>query len=158
MISKALLSSNSDEWSTPQDFYELLDREFNFTLDPCASNSNRKCEEYFTKDFDGLKQNWSGSVFVNPPYSDIKEWVKKAYDESKKDYCERVVLLIPARTDTKYWHLYIREAYEIRFLKGRLKFGDSTNSAPFPSAVIVFDKKGSYIDPTVKFWDWKNNP
>lgn len=155
MINKALFSSNSDEWSTPKDFYELLNKEFNFTLDPCASDENHKCGNYFTINDDGLKQEWHGSVFINPPYSEIKDWVKKAYEESKRDYCKRVVLLIPARTDTRYVHDYISQAYEIRFLRGRLKFGDAANSAPFPSMVVVFDKSGSYIDPSVKFWDWK---
>jgi site-specific DNA-methyltransferase (adenine-specific) len=156
MINKSLFSSASDNWSTPQDFYDLLNREFNFTLDPCASDDNHKTERYLTEKDDGLKQEWHGSVYCNPPYSQIKEWVKKAYEESKKDYCDRVVLLVPARPDTRYWYNYVSQAYEVRFLKGRLKFGNSVNSAPFPSAVIVFDKKGNYIDPTFRFWDWKN--
>lgn len=155
MINKALFSSDSDEWSTPDDFYIKLNQKFNFTLDPCASDENHKCDNYFTIKDDGLKQEWHGSVFVNPPYSDIKNWVKKAYEESKQNYCDRVVLLIPSRTDTSYFHDYISQAYEIYFLRGRLRFGDSKNSAPFPSCVVVFDKQGSYIDPSVKFWDWK---
>lgn len=155
MNTKVLFNSNSDNYSTPDDFYYLLNNEFNFTLDPCADDDNHKCSKYFTEKDDGLIQEWHGSVFCNPPYSQISKWVKKAYEESQKEYCQKVVLLIPARTDTKYFHDYISQAYEIRFLRGRLKFGNSKNSAPFPSCVVVFDKQGSYIDPCVKFWDWK---
>lgn len=135
-----MYSSKSNEWATPQDFYDELNKEFNFNLDPCATDENAKCDKYFTTDQDGLRQNWGGyRVFCNPPYGrDIKDWVKKAYEESKKSNTT-VVMLIPARTDTKYFHEYIyHKAKEIRFVKGRLKFGDSKNSAPFPSMVVVF--------------------
>ena len=133
-------SSKAQTWSTPQDFFDRLDAEFGFTLDPCASPEDAKCDLYYTIEDDGLAQDWGGEVvFMNPPYGrDIKTWIKKAYDESRKKDTS-VVMLIPARTDTKYWHEYVMKADEVYFVKGRLKFGDSENSAPFPSAVIVFD-------------------
>ena len=132
-------SSKTNEWSTPQEFFDELDKEFNFTLDPCATSENAKCNKYFTVEDDGLKQDWSkDTVFMNPPYGrEIKYWVQKAYEESLKG--ATVVCLIPARTDTAYWHDYIfGKADDIRFLRGRLKFGDSKNPAPFPSAIIIY--------------------
>lgn len=134
-----MFSSKTDQWATPQDFFDKLNEEFNFTLDPCADEFNHKCDTYFTVDDDGLKQDWSGNtVFCNPPYGlAIKDWVRKCSDESKKENTI-VVMLIPARTDTKYFHEYIYGKAEIRFIKGRLKFGDSKNAAPFPSMVVVF--------------------
>ena len=132
-------SSKTNEWSTPQDFFDELDKEFNFTLDPCATSENAKCTKYFTVEDDGLKQDWSkDTVFMNPPYGrEIKYWVQKAYEESLKG--ATVVCLIPARTDTAYWHNYIfGKADDIRFIKGRLKFGGSKNTAPFPSAIIIY--------------------
>ena len=132
-------SSKTNEWSTPQDFFDELDKEFNFTLDPCATSENAKCNKYFTVEDDGLKQDWSKDVvFMNPPYGrEIKYWVQKAYEESLKG--ATVVCLIPARTDTAYWHDYIfGKADDIRFIKGRLKFGGSKNPAPFPSAIIIY--------------------
>ena len=135
-----MFSSNTDLWATPQSFYDKLNDEFRFNLDPCATPENAKCEKYFTKEVNGLNQNWGGhKVFCNPPYGrELSKWVKKAYEESLKPNT-KVVMLIPARTDTKYFHEYIyHKAKEIRFLKGRLKFGDSKYSAPFPSMVVIF--------------------
>lgn len=133
-----MYSSKSDEWSTPQDFFIELDKEFEFDLDACASEENHKCEDYFTVKQDGLKQKWGGRrVFCNPPYSKISEWVAKAFYETKSDNT-LVVLLIPSRTDTKYFHDFIYGRSEIRFVKGRLKFGSGKNSAPFPSMIVVF--------------------
>ena len=132
-------SSKTNEWSTPQDFFNELNKEFNFTLDPCATSENAKCTKYFTVEDDGLKQDWSkDTVFMNPPYGrEIKRWIKKAYEESLKG--ATVVCLIPSRTDTAYWHNYIfGKADDIRFIKGRLKFGGSKNPAPFPSAIIIY--------------------
>ena len=132
-------SSKTNEWSTPQAFFDELNKEFNFILDPCATRENAKCTKYFTVEDDGLKQDWSkDTVFMNPPYGrEIKYWVQKAYEESLKG--ATVVCLIPARTDTAYWHDYIfGKADDIRFLRGRLKFGDSKNPAPFPSAIIIY--------------------
>ena len=140
MNTTVMFSSKTDEWETPQDFFDELDREFNFTLDPCATPQNAKCKKYYTKTEDGLKQDWQGeTVFCNPPYGKvIKNWVKKCYEESRKPNTT-VVMLIPARTDTTYFHEYIyKKAKEIRFVRGRLKFGNSKNGAPFPSMVVVF--------------------
>ena len=133
-----MFSSQTDNWATPQWLFDELDKEFYFTLDPCASKENAKCAKYFTKEDNGLNQNWGGVIFCNPPYGrEIGKWVAKCAEEAKKPdtIC---VMLIPARTDTKWFHEYIYHKAEIRFLKGRLKFGDSTNSAPFPSMIVVF--------------------
>lgn len=138
MIGNALFTSNSDEWATPQDIYDMLDKEFSFNLDPCATEENHKCEMYYTAETDGLLQKWGGCrVFCNPPYSNISAWVEKAFRETRNDNT-LVVLLIPSRTDTKYFHDFIYQRAEIRFIKGRLKFGNSKNSAPFPSMVVIF--------------------
>lgn len=140
MNNKVLFSSKSDNWETPQTLFDSLNKEFNFNLDPCCNEDNKKCEKYFTKEQDGLKQDWGGyTVFVNPPYGrELYKWVKKSYEESKRANT-KVVMLIPARTDTRYFHEFIyRNAKEIRFIKGRLKFGNSTSNAPFPSMIIIF--------------------
>lgn len=136
---EVMFSSNTDQWATPQDFFDELNKEFNFDLDPCADEGNHKCEKWFDKNKNGLLQDWGGHVvFCNPPYgTEIKNWVKKCYEESRKENTV-VVMLIPARTDTKYFHEFIWNKSEIRFVKGRLKFGNSKNSAPFPSMVVVF--------------------
>lgn len=138
MVNNALFSSNSDEWATPPSIFDDLNKEFDFNLDPCATKDNHKCEKYFTKEDDGLSKNWGGCrVFCNPPYSDISRWVEKAFYETRQEKTT-VVLLIPSRTDTRYFHDYIYQRSEIRFIKGRLKFNDSINSAPFPSMIVVF--------------------
>ena len=146
---ETMFSSKSEEWETPGDFYDRLHKQYKFTLDPCATPKTAKCEKYYTKEDDGLSKNWSGhSVFVNPPYGrEIKKWVEKSYEESRKKDTT-VVMLIPARTDTKYWHEYCMHADVIFFVKGRLHFKNKviadytgktkTSPAPFPSAVIVF--------------------
>jgi site-specific DNA-methyltransferase (adenine-specific) len=136
-----MFSSKTDDWATPTEFFEKLNWRFGpFDLDACASIHNIQCANFFTEAEDGLSKDWEGfTTFVNPPYGrGIDKWIKKAFDESRKDET-RVVMLIPARTDTKYWHQYVMRADEIYFLKGRLKFGECDNSAPFPSAVVVFD-------------------
>lgn len=137
---KALYTSNTDEWATPQEFFDKLNAEFHFTLDPCALPTNAKCAKYYTPQDNGLSQNWGGEiVFCNPPYGRaIYDWVRKCSEESKKPNTT-IVALIPARTDTRYFHEYIyNKAREVRFVRGRLKFGNSKNSAPFPSMVVVF--------------------
>lgn len=140
MINKGLFSSNTNEWATPQAFFDELNKEFNFTLDPCATQENAKCKKFFTKEQNGLLQDWNGeTVFCNPPYArEIGKWVEKAYNENKRG--ATVVLLIPARTDTRYFHDYIYNQHEIRFIKGRLKFNDGKNPAPFPSMVVIMKK------------------
>jgi len=129
--------SSTTEWSTPQWLFEALYKEFGFTLDPCATQANAKCPKYFTSDQDGLQQNWGEhTVFMNPPYGRaIGQWMRKAYDSAKQG--ATVVCLVPARTDTNWWHQFAMKG-EIRFLKGRIRFDGGRHSAPFPSAVIVF--------------------
>lgn len=136
----ACLSSKTDDWATPQDFYDKLNKEFHFTLDPCADEHNHKCDFYYTKEQDGLSKDWGGyTVFCNPPYGkEIGRWVKYSYEQSRKPNTT-VVMLIPARTDTKYFHDFIYGKAELRFIRGRLKFGGSKISAPFPSMVVVFN-------------------
>lgn len=141
MNTKVMFSSETDNWSTPQDFFDKLNEEFSFNLDPCASDENHKCDRYFTRDTNGLNKEWGGSIFVNPPYGrEIGAWVKKSYESFCSGKCDCVVMLIPARTDTKWFHDYIYHTAEIRFVKGRLKFGGCKNSAPFPSMVVVWKK------------------
>lgn len=134
-----MMTSNTPEWATPQAFFDELNKEFNFTLDPSATKENAKCAKFFTKEDDGLAQSWNKErVFCNPPYGvELKKWVEKA----SMTWGGIVVMLIPARTDTRYFHdyLYKKENVEIRFLKGRLKFGDGKGSAPFPSMVVIFN-------------------
>ena len=140
MDTKLMFSSESCEWATPQDFFDKLNEEFHFTLDPCADVLNHKCEKYYTKDQDGLRQDWSGeTVFCNPPYGrDVRKWVQKCFDEVYSGKCRCAVMLLPARTDTRWFHECIYHRAEIRFVKGRLKFGDQKQPAPFPSMVVIF--------------------
>lgn len=136
MNTAVMFSSKTDEWETPQALFDQLNDEFNFTLDVCALPENAKCEAYFTPEQDGLKQEWTGVCWMNPPYGrEIGKWVKKAYTEAQKGIT--VVCLLPSRTDTRWWHEYCMKG-EVRFIKGRLKFGKSNNSAPFPSAIVIF--------------------
>ena len=134
-----MFSSQRNDWETPQDLFDMLNAEFNFTLDPCANAENAKCQKYFTQEQDGLRQDWQGeTVFCNPPYGrEIKKWISKAYQESLKPDT-LVVMLLPSRTDTTWFHDYILPYGKINFIKGRLKFGNSKNSAPFPSMIVVF--------------------
>ena len=131
-------SSATPEWSTPQDFFDSLNEEFGpFDVDVCASEWNAKCPRYFTQETNGLSQDWTGKVWMNPPYGrTIGQWMKKAYESSLSG--ARVVCLVPARTDTAWWHDFATKG-TIRFIRGRLKFGGHENSAPFPSAVVIFD-------------------
>lgn len=133
-------SSATDLWSTPDSLFGELDREFHFSLDVCASPQNAKCKAYFTKAQNGLEQPWTGTCWMNPPYGrDIGRWVRKAHESSLNG--ATVVCLIPARTDTAWWHDYVTKADEVRFVRGRLRFGDAKNAAPFPSAIVVFRGK-----------------
>lgn len=136
-------SSSTDEWSTPQDLFDQLNKEFGFTLDVCASPNNAKCKRFFSRETDGLAQRWTGTCWMNPPYGDaIGEWMEKAHEAKTT-----VVCLVPARTDTAWWWDYARHG-EVRFLRGRLKFGGAESSAPFPSAVVIFGKRAC-----VKWWE-----
>ena len=136
-LSPIHFSSQSNEWGTPQWFFDSLHREFQFTLDPCSTHQNAKCQRHYTIAENGLAQDWSGEVvFMNPPYGrEIAQWMQKAFISSQEGGAT-VVCLVPARTDTVWWHSFAMPG-EIRFLKGRLKFGDATNSAPFPSALVI---------------------
>lgn len=144
-MNKALLSSKKIDWCTPQDFFNKLNEEFNFTLDVAATDKTAKCQNYFTPETNGLSSTWDisdGAVFCNPPYGrEIGKWVKKAYEESLSGIT--IVLLIPARTDTSYFHDYIYGKSEIRFIRGRLKFtdvdGTPSDPAPFPSMLVIYN-------------------
>ena len=137
-LTPALFSSARDDWETPQFLFDGLNAEFGFELDVCASSSNAKCNTYFDKTANGLAQPWSGVCWMNPPYGrTIEKWVHKAFYESQLRGA-LVVCLLPARTDTRWWHKYVSRASEVRYLKGRLKFAGAENSAPFPSAVVIF--------------------
>jgi site-specific DNA-methyltransferase (adenine-specific) len=144
MKKDVLWSSNKMDWSTPQDFFDKLNDEFGFTLDPCADSRNHKCEKYYTKEQDGLLQDWSGEiVFCNPPYGrDVSRWVQKCFNEVYAGGCRCAVMLLHARTDTRWFHDYIYKRAEIRFVKGRLRFGGAISDASFPSMVVIFRGKG----------------
>ena len=163
-----LFSKKSDEWATPQWLFDVLDKEFEFDCDAAATPENRKCPSFHSDKFvkgwfvpcgdkivscmgDALIESWyKATYFLNPPHSKIKQFMKKAYEESLKGAV--VVCLIPCRTDTYYWHDYVMKAHEIRFIMGRLKFGDSQNAAPFPSCIVIFDhsKYDKNNDPVFK--------
>lgn len=144
-MDKIHFSTGKDDWGTPQDLFDALNKEFNFTLDPCADINNHKCTRYYTKEQDGLMQPWKGeTVFCNPPYSKRggqAKWIEKCYTEAKENKII-VVALLPARTDTKMFHDFILGKAEIRFIRGRLNFeinGEkSKESAPFPSMIVIF--------------------
>lgn len=126
MIIKEMYTNKKDDWATPKELYNKLNQEFNFDFDPCPLNPT----------FNGLEIDWKERNFVNPPYSKVKDWVKKCYEEYKKG--KLIVLLIFSRTDTKYFHEFIYPYAELRFIKGRLKFNDVKGSAPFPSMLCIF--------------------
>lgn len=129
-------SSKTDMWATPQDLFDSLNKKYKFNLDPCATKENAKCKKFFTEEENGLKKSWKEKrVFMNPPYGrGIGAWIKKASEGG----AEIVVCLLPARTDTKWFHEYIYNKAETQFIKGRLKFGGHENSAPFPSMIVIF--------------------
>lgn len=136
-MNDVMLSSKTDLWETPQALFEELNLEFGFQTDVCALPENAKCEVFYTPEQDGLSQEWTGVCWCNPPYGrQIGKWVKKAAESDAT-----VVMLLPARTDTKWFHDYILPNAEIRFIKGRLKFGGSKNGAPFPSMICIFRKE-----------------
>jgi phage N-6-adenine-methyltransferase len=132
-------STGNCEWATPPDLFATLDAELGpFTLDVCATAENAKCRIYFTREDDGLRQRWAGRVWCNPPYGrTIGQWMRKAAEAAEAGDAEIVVCLVPARTDTRWWHDYAARG-ECRFLPGRVRFGGGEHSAPFPSAVVVF--------------------
>jgi phage N-6-adenine-methyltransferase len=130
-------SSKTDLWATPQDLYDKYHARYAFELDVCATAGNTKCSRYFTVADDGLAQEWRDRCWMNPPYGrEIGAWMRKAWSSAEAGAL--VVCLVPARTDTAWWHDYAVKG-DVEFLRGRLKFGGHKNSAPFPSAVVVFD-------------------
>jgi len=136
-INKGLMTSKTDLWETPQEFFNEQNAKYGpFDIDVCADATNAKCATYFDKTIDGLEQVWAGKCWMNPPYGrEIGKWMKKAYESAGNGTI--VVCLVPARTDTKWWHDYAAKG-QVTFIRGRLKFGGSKNSAPFPSAIVVF--------------------
>ena len=137
MNTDLMFSSKTDLWATPQDFFDKMNGVFRFSLDVCANEENAKCERFFTEADDGLSKDWDGVCWMNPPYGrQIGTWVEKAY-RAAKERGATVVCLLPARTDTRWWHDYCAKG-EVTLLRGRLKFGGQQNAAPFPSAVVVF--------------------
>lgn len=136
-MNSGLFTSNTDMWATPQALFDSLNAEFNFTVDVCAVPENAKCAKFFSPQIDGLSQEWNGVCWCNPPYGrEIGKWVRKAFISYL--HGAKVVMLLPARTDTKWFHDYIYGKAEIRFIRGRLKFNDGKGSAPFPSMVVIF--------------------
>lgn len=142
MVHPSLLSSKSTEYETPEDLFEELDEEFGFTLDPCSTHENAKCELHYTVQEDGLAQDWGDHVvFMNPPYGRaVRKWMQKAYESAHDGAL--VVCLVPARTGSGWWHDFAMKANDIRLLRGRLRFVGSKHSAPFDSAVVVFHRRG----------------
>lgn len=152
-MDKVHYSSENDEWETPWELFIKYDKIYKFDLDVCASKENSKCEEWIDKTEDALKLKWhkitkTKTVWCNPPYSNVKDWIKKAYEESLSGIT--IVMLIPARTDTIAWHDYIFPHARIEFLKGRLKFSNSKNNAPFPSAIVIFEGKNMLSEELIK--------
>ncbi len=134
-MSSIHFSSKTDLWSTPQDFYDMVNNEFNFTCDVCSTHDNAKCKNHYTQEDDALTQEWGGVCWMNPPYGrEIGKWMRKAHDEAQKG--ATIVCLVPSRTDTNWWHEHVI-MHEVRFIRGRLRFGDAKNSAPFPSALVI---------------------
>jgi len=124
---KVLFSTMKTRWETPSKIYKILNKEFHFNHDPCPINPKR----------DGLIGAWKERNYINPPYNKIAKWLRKGYAQFKEG--RLCVFLLPSRTDTRWWHIYVMKATEIRFIRGRLKFGEAENSAPFPSSVVIFD-------------------
>lgn len=136
-FNSGMKSSLTDLWATPEYLFKELDKEFHFTLDVCADETNHKCERYFSKEIDGLSQPWDGVCWMNPPYGrEIGKWVEKAKISAWGGAV--VVALLPARTDTRWWREHVMEASELRFINGRVKFGGSDTGAPFPSVIAIF--------------------
>ena len=140
-ITKGLTSTGNIVAETPKYLFDRISSIFNFSLDVCALPENAKCESYYTPKDDGLSKPWRGGVWCNPPYGrEISSWVKKAYEESQKEYNSFVLMLLPARTDTKWWWEYVQGKATLFFIKGRVKFGDHNVGAPFPSVLALYMK------------------
>ena len=140
-MTKGLTSTGNIVAETPKYLFDRISSIFNFSLDVCALPENAKCESYYTPKDDGLSKPWRGGVWCNPPYGrEISSWVKKAYEESQKEYNDFVLMLLPARTDTKWWWGYVQGKATLFFIKGRVKFGDHNVGAPFPSVLALYMK------------------
>lgn len=151
MVNKALFSSGKSDWETPDWFFDALDNEFHFTLDACASMENRKCRVFYSIHQNAFRLQWRGVVYCNPPYSDgIDRWLAKAKVSALENEAT-IVVLVPARTDTRAWFDHVRFG-EVRFLKGRLKFKGAPTSAPFPSALVIF-RPG--LPRSTSYWHYK---
>ena len=136
MLNKGMMTSNTEMWETPLAEFRFWDSLFDFSCDVCAVAENAKCKNFFSPEQDGLAQEWKGVCWMNPPYGrGIGKWVRKAYESSQAG--ATVVCLVPARTDTSWWHDYVAKG-QVHFIRGRLKFGDGKGSAPFPSAIVIF--------------------
>lgn len=144
MVANALLTSKNQEWETPPDFFNRLHEIYNFTVDACATDNNKKLANFWSPEQDGLSQSWAKHrVWLNPPYQNRKpgqiDWVRKAFTEVRENGCELVACLLPARTDTKLFHDYVMKASTVLFVRGRLRFVGAPASAVFPSMVVLFD-------------------
>lgn len=138
-LMRLISSSRNLDWATPQEWFDYLNLEFKFTLDPCSTDENAKCVRHYTPEEDGLAQPWADErVFMNPPYGrELPKWMKKAYEESR-DHGALVVCFVPARVDTEWWHRYAAKATEIRFPVGRVRFAGAEGGAPFPVSIVIF--------------------
>jgi len=141
--------SSEKDWETPSEIFDPLDKEFGFTLDVCASDNNAKCERFFTIDDDGLTQRWDGVCWMNPPFGQKKQWAEKAYVESL--YGATVVCLLPARTNTNWWHEFCMKG-EVRFIQGRPKFSDAKHGLPQPLAIVIFGPDAN--KGQMSSWTW----
>ena len=140
-MTKGLTSTGNIVAETPKYLFDRISSIFNFSLDACALSENAKCESYYTPEDDGLSKPWRGGVWCNPPYGrEISSWVKKAYEVSQKEYNSFVLMLLPARTDTKWWWDWVQGKATLFFIKGRVKFGDHNVGAPFPSVLALYMK------------------
>ena len=140
-MTKGLTSTGNIVAETPKYLFDRISSIFNLSLDACALPENAKCESYYTPEDDGLSKPWRGGVWCNPPYGrEISSWVKKAYEESQKEYNSFVLMLLPARTDTRWWWEYVQGKATLFFIKGRVKFGDHNVGAPFPSVLALYMK------------------
>jgi len=155
-LNPSLFSSKSGEWETPQDLFGTLDKIFHFDLDVCATKNNTKCEQFFNLEDDSLKQSWEDKIcWMNPPYGrEIDDWVAKAFWEAR-EHSITVVALLPARTDTKWWHSFVMRAQQIWFIRGRVKFVGAKSSAPFPSCIVIWTGATQTKAPTIRSWSWK---
>ena len=149
-----LFSRKSDEWTTPQWLFDKLNEQYSFTLDPASDGLNNKCVKHYTIQTDGLSQSWKGeTVFINPPYSKTYDWVKKAHNEGLSNNT-KCIMLIPARTDTRWYHEFCLDPLAVKsitFIKGRLKFGQQKNPAPFPSMIVEFGIQNKInVQPEIK--------